>query len=557
MKNRSLYYGDCLDWMRGWPSDSVDLIYLDPPFNSNTDYNILFGRGNGTPAQVRGFADTWKWDEAAADRVFRFKNAVSHPLHRVTSAFEVMLGQSGMLAYLTYMGERLLEMRRLIKPAGSIYLHCDDTASHYLKLLMDSVFGPKNFRNDIAWRRAVSHNDPRRFGRILDHIFLYGKSDHPYWAGHEINTPKTVEQLRKAYPSEDERGRYRSDNLTGPLHSTSAGSPSTTPWGRYDVFAMNRCWSVPKSGKYAEFIDREFIPGYRSIKGIHERLDALDEAGLIHHPATGKWPGLKRYASSEEGNPPQNLIMEPTGFTNFSAQLGEHLGFPTQKPLGLLKRLIPAACPPNGLVLDPFCGCGTTVVAAHDLRRRWIGIDISATAIDIVQQRRLKPLGIKAETYGIPQDLASARKLASERPSDFEAWAVTRILGLAPNERKSGDRGIDGRGTLIDTPKERKSKLVLAQVKGGRTFQLSAFRDFMHVVNRDDAAAGIFITLATVNSTQARAEARNAGEITVGADRCPRVQLWSIEDYFNGKTAHLPTMADPNTGRPIQPALLA
>ncbi len=555
MKDQSLYYGDCLDWMRGWPDESVDLIYLDPPFNSNADYNILFGRGNGTPAQVRGFVDTWKWDEAAADRALRFRNAVSNPMHRATLGFEALLGQSGMLAYLTYMGERLVEMRRLLKPSGSLYLHCDDTASHYLKLLLDSVFGAGNFRNDIAWRRATAHNDPRRFGRILDRVLFYAKTDRPYWAGSEVNAPKTEAQLRAAYPSEDERGRYRSADLTGAR--VQPGAPSAEPWRDYNAAALGRHWSVPRTGQYAEYIERNFIPGYRSIEDIQERLDALDAAGLIHHPVSGKWPGLKRYAAAEAGNPPQNLIMEPIGFTNFSARRGEHLGFPTQKPLGLLKKLIPASCPPGGLVLDPFCGCGTTIVAAHDLQRRWIGIDISATAIDIVQRRRFRPMGIEVETFGIPQDLANARKLASERPLDFEAWSVTRILGLAPNEQRSGDRGIDGRGRLIGTPKERRSRLVLAQVKGGQAFQISAFRDFLHVINRDDAAAGVYVTLENVASSQARAEARAAGMVTVGADVCPRVQFWSIEDYFNGQMPRLPTLADPHTGRPIRPALLS
>ena len=251
---------------------------------------------------------------------------------------------------------------------------------------MDAIFGTKQFRNDIVWKRATAHNDPARFGRIVDHILFYGKTNRPYWSGEEIASSKTEEELRKAYPSTDKRGSYRSDNLTGPLHGASRGSPSTLPWRKYDVHAMNRVWSVPKTGAYAEYIERNFIPGYRDISDIHKRLDALDEVGLIHHPLTGKWPGLKRYAAADKGNAPQSLILEPTGFTNYSAGRGEYLGYPTQKPLGLMEKLIPAACPSDGIVLDPFCGCGTTVLAAHNLERRWIGIDISATAIDLIQE---------------------------------------------------------------------------------------------------------------------------------------------------------------------------
>ena len=554
MESNALYYGDCLDWMREWPDESVDLIYLDPPFNSNAQYNILFGQGNGTPAQVRGFTDTWRWDAAAADRMTTFENAVSHPLHDAAVAFKRLLGPSGMLAYLTYMGERLSEARRLLKPTGSIYLHCDDTASHYLKVLMDSIFGVRHFRNDIAWRRATSHNDSSRFGRILDQILFYAKTEHPYWAGAENVASKTEEELRKAYPSMDEHGYYRSDNLTGASASTGESGLS---WRGYDVSTLGRHWSVPKTGSYAEYIERNFIPGYRGIEDIHERLDALDEAGLIYHPWTGKWPGLKRYADADLGNPPQNLILEPIGFTNYSARRGgEYLGYPTQKRVGLLENLIPVACPRDGIVLDPFCGCGTTVIAAHNLERRWIGIDISATAIDLIQEHRFKPLGIEAETYGIPRDLASARKLATDRPFDFEAWAVTRIPGMAPNERRRGDRGIDGRGNMLETSIDTTSRLVLAQVRGSRNFQLGGFRDFLHVVERENAAFGVYITVDGVESGQARAEARAKGTISVGASAFPRIQLWSIRDFFEGRWPNLPTLTDPYTGKPVQPTLI-
>ena len=438
---------------------------------------------------------------------------------------------------------------------GSLYLHCDDTASHYLKALLDAIFGPRQYRNDIAWRRAVSHNDPARYGRILDHILYYARDGRPYWDGDAIATPKDEEQLRAAYPSQDERGRYRSADLTGPSHGAARGSPATMPWRGYDVHARGRVWSVPKTGGYAAWIERERIPGYRAIEGVHARLDALDAAGLIHHPERGVWPGLKRYAEADRGNPPQNLFLEPSGFTNFSAG-GERLGYPTQKPVALIEKLVRASCPPGGLVLDPFCGCGTAVVAAHNLGRRWIGVDISATAIDIIRGQRFAPLGIEAEAYGIPRDLASARKLAAERPPDFEAWAVTRIPGLAPNERKVADGGIDGRGTLLAAPAGGGPRLVLAQVKGGRAFQLGQLRDFLYVVEQQRAACGVFVTLDRVRSAQARALAAERGEIAVGAGRYPRVQLWSVEELFEGRRPALPALADPQTGRAVQPRML-
>ena len=562
-EDNALYYGDCLTWMEEWLPDarhSVDLIYLDPPFNSNTNYNILFGRGNGVSAQMRGFTDTWRWDAAAAERQARLEDATRHPVHEVARALRALLGESGMLAYLTYLGERLAVMRDLLKPNGALYLHCDDTASHYLRILLDAIFGPQRYRNHIAWRRATAHNDSRRFGRILDHILYYANGDDPYWDGDAIAEPRTEEEIARAYPLTDDRGRYRAA-----AHLTAAGvtkeGESGRPWKGYDISAAGRHWSPPRTGTYAEYIERELILGYRSIKGVHARLDALDAAGLIVEPGNGNGndngtglPALKRYAAADRGVPPQNLILNPIGFTDWSAGRGERLGYPTQKPLALLEKLITVSCPPGGLVLDPFCGCGTAVVAAHNLGRRWMGIDISATAIELILGRRLEPMGITLQAQGMPHSLADARKQASEQPYSFESWAITRIPGFAPNDRQRGDGGVDGRAMLLNQPENHESRLALAQVKGG-AFHLSAFRDFLHVIEREDAAAGVFITLDPVSSPSARAEAREQGEIAVGAERYPRVQLWSIADFFEGRKPSLPTLADPYRGGAVQPAL--
>ena len=303
-EDNALYYGDCLTWMEEWLPDarhSVDLIYLDPPFNSNTNYNILFGRGNGVSAQMRGFTDTWRWDAAAAERQARLEDASRHPVHEVARALRALLGESGMLAYLTYLGERLAVMRDLLKPNGALYLHCDDTASHYLRILLDAIFGPQRYRNHIAWRRATSHNDSKRYGRILDHILYYANGDDPYWDGDAIAEPRTEEEISRAYPLTDDRGRYRAA-----AHLTAAGvtkeGESGRPWKGYDISAAGRHWSPPRTGTYAEYIERELIPGYRSIKGVHARLDALDAAGLIAEPGNGNGngaglPALKRYAA--------------------------------------------------------------------------------------------------------------------------------------------------------------------------------------------------------------------------------------------------------------------
>ncbi len=213
------------------------------------------------------------------------------------------------------------------------------------------------------------------------------KGEQSFWDGDAVRTPKTEDELAKSYTKTDERGRYRSDNLTGPRHNAERGSPSTLPWHGYDVYAMGRVWSAPKTGRYAAYIEQHFIPGYRSIAGVHERLDALDQAGLIYHPPRGKWPGLKRYAAADIGIPPQTLILEPTGFTNYSKGRGEWIDYPTQKPLALLERLIAASSRKDDVVLDPFCGCATTLIAAEQLGRQWIGIDLSQKAVELVKRR--------------------------------------------------------------------------------------------------------------------------------------------------------------------------
>ena len=379
--NRTIWTGDNLDILRGLNSDSVDLIYLDPPFNSNQNYAAPIG----SAAAGAAFKDTW----TLSDLDVAWMGLIADEQPAVYKVVEVAgkTHSKGMQSYLCMMAVRLVEMQRVLKETGSIYLHCDDTAGHYLKLLMDAVFGQQNFKNEVVWRRATAHNDPRRFGRIVDYILYYSKGESPCWNGNAIATPKTPDEIADAYPSSDAYGRYRSDNLTGPLHSALPGSPSTIPWRGYDVYARGRCWSVPKTGRYAEYVERRFIPGYRRIRGIHDRLDALDKVGLIHHPQRGFWPGLKRYAEADRGISPQTLILTPTGRTNYTQKSGEWTGYPTQKPRALLERLIAASSNPGDMVLDPFCGCATACVAAERQGRQWIGIDLSPKATDLVRER--------------------------------------------------------------------------------------------------------------------------------------------------------------------------
>ncbi|MCY3746328.1 MAG: DNA methyltransferase [Acidobacteria bacterium] len=471
MNVNTLYYGDCLDWMEQWPDRSVDLIYLDPPFNSNADYNMLYSSAAGG-AQYRAFNDTWYWDEGAAERYDVYQGAPGRPAHSAVMGMAQIFGRSGMLAYLTYMAERLEQMHRLLRPTGSIYLHCDPTASHGLKLLMDSIFGQQNFRNEIVWYYYNKMHDRRKkmFAAAADSILFYVKdrsSDFPFTQLRERREKPIKQLVRRKKDGRMVNARDEQGNL---IYQTRT---------------------------------------HRTIDNVW-RLPCLQPAAK------------------------------------------ERLGYPTQKPLSLLERIIEASSNPGDLVLDPFCGCGTAIEAAHKLKRGWVGIDISSFAIDLIRSERMK--GMKIPTKGIPQDVASARKMAREQPFAFESWAVTRLPGFAPNTKQVADGGVDGRAMLAEKPEDFDSRLALAQVKGGK-FSLSGLRDFTGVVKRDQAAVGCFVTLEPVNTPAARAEVAGLGKIRVGGRDFRRMSLWPVSDYFDRRLPVLPSMTDPYTGRPMAPSL--
>ena len=458
----TLYYGDCLDWMSQWPDRSVELVYLDPPFNSNADYNILFAKADESgEAQYRAFADTWTWDSAAAERYNRIEGGLARASRRTTVGLYDILGPSGMMAYLTYMAERLEHIRRLLKPSGSVYLHCDPAAGHYLKILMDGIFGAGSFRNEIIWRIGwVSGYKTQKQGWIRNHdtILYYLRGD----------------AARRKF-------------------------------------------------------NKEYIP----YPSDYVRRD-------------GKKPTGKGIPVEDTWNCSNADILDSIMIKSFSA---EKLGYPTQKPRALLERIVKASSDEGDVILDPFCGCGTTVDAVRRIgKRRWIGIDISAFAIDLIREKRLKDRNVPVR--GIPFDLASARGLARERPFDFETWAVTRLPGFLPNTRQRGDGGVDGRGIMAMKPDNHDSAIALAQVKGGR-FGLEQFRAFKSAIERDKAALGCFITLDRATSPSARREAAAMGDIEIQASRYPRMQLWSIEEYFDSRMPDLPVMKNPYTGKAL------
>lgn len=485
-----LHFGDCLDVMREQIDDAtVDLIYLDPPFKSDRNYNLLFGKssGGGKRAAVIAFEDTWRWDEAAAVRVDEIRRAVAHPAHGAVTVMAGLLPESGSLAYFSYMAERLAECRRVLKRTGSIYLHCDQTMSHYLKMLMDAIFGPRNFINEIIWNYGTpsgGRSSGKKPVKTHDCLLVYARKygDHLY---RKQFTPYSEKYVANWFRHTDSKGR-----------------------------------------KYQT----------RSRKGNIVR-QYLDESPGV--PLSTVWTDIMQ-------------IYGQTGW--FKKKKAEHLGYPTQKPIALLERILRASSNPGDVVLDPFCGCGTTVEAAIKLSRKFIGIDISPYALDVIQRERLPD--VRFDVTGIPTDTNGASKLAREKPFEFEKWAVTRIPGLMPNEKQVGDGGIDGTGKLLYKPDGVDTDVVLAQVKGGK-WNASQFRDFVGRIELFPAAMGTYITLRPVSVGSARAEAAKLGDVRFNGSptRYPRAQLWSIADYFENRPPRLPPLANPYTGKAMQELL--
>lgn len=548
-----LYYGDNLDVLRqNIKDESVDLVYLDPPFNSNRAYSMLFKEksGDDSQAQLEAFDDTWVWSQESEALYMELMQAAATP-NRVKDALEAMrrlLGDNDVLAYLVMMAARLLELRRVLKPTGSLYLHCDPTASHYLKVILDAVFGPEHFRNEIIWRRTGSHGKVKRFGPIHDVILCYTKTDtftfnpvmRPYMQGH---VDEYFEKDEKGYKT-----AYYGNVLTG---SGTRNGESGKPWKGIDPTAKGRHWAVP--GK--------LIVGFEDdVAGLsqHQKMDFLYEKGLIKFVEGDTWPIYERYLTPSEGMPVGDIwAYQPyTEGTVFGTGHGidadvrwlnpkdkERLGYQTQKPVALLQRIIAASSNPGDVVLDPFCGCGTTVDAAQKLGRRWVGIDVTTLAVDLIDARLRHTYGEAVQdTYdilGIPRDITGAAALFKQSPFEFERWCVMMLDGQ-PNEKQVGDRGIDG---VIRFPIDAKgtSDRVLVSVKGGAT-NPGHVRDLVGTVDSQRAAMGIFVSM--IEPTRGMIEAANQSGFynhPANGQRFPKVQLISVQDLLNDKKPNMPT----------------
>jgi len=509
-----LYYGDNLDILREHiPDESVDLVYLDPPFNSNRSYNVLFKEAGGKgataspQAQITAFDDSWHWTHSAEDALQEIVTTAQPHVVEMINAIVSFVGRNDVTAYLVMMTVRLIELHRVLKPTGSICLHCDPTASHYLKVLMDSIFGPQNFRNEIIWQRTNAKGLAfTRFASNHDVILRYTKGDT--WLWNPQYTAHDPEYVRKFYRyTEPETGRrYQLDNLVNP----NPDRPNLT----YEFLGVTRIW-----------------------RWTRERMQAAYDTGLVAQSRPGSVPRMKRYLDEQEGTP-----VGDTWTDIRPAQGNEALGYPTQKPLALLERIIQASSNPGDLVLDPFCGCGTTVCAAQKLGRQWMGIDITHLAIALMRQRLDDMFGeaVEYEVVGQPADLAGAQALALQDRHQFEWWALSLIKARPAQDRKKGaDQGMDGLIYFVDEAKA-KAKRIVIQVKSGHV-QSSYIRDLRAVVEREKAAMGFLISLE-IPSKPMLTEALSAGYYHSpgwGKDY-PRLQIRTIEQLLAGQWFEFP-----------------
>jgi len=512
----TLYYGDNLEILRKYVADeSVDLIYLDPPFNSNRAYNVIFQDKTGkySAAQIQAFEDTWHWSQetqSAFDEIMT--GNYPNDLKNMMNAFRQFMDSNDLMAYLTMMAIRLVELRRVLKPTGSIYLHCDPTASHYLKILMDQIFGETNFRNEIIWQRTSSHNDSQRWPHIHDVILFYA---HKGFTWHSEYLEHDPSYLDKFYRFHDERGCYRLHEI---IRTASMGP---RPNLSYEYKGYTPEW------------------GWRRVRS---KVEALDKDGRIEWSKTGR-PYLKRYLHEQEGTMVSSIWYDIPPLSGQTTRKGERLGFATQKPLALLERIIQASSNEGEVVLDPFCGCGTAVVAAEKLGRKWIGIDITHLAIALIKKRLADHFpDIKFEVIGEPKSADDAARLFEQSPFQFESWAVSLIGGQPYKSKGGGDRGVDGLLYFEDAASE--FHRIIIEVKGGG-YHPKDMRALKQVMQREEAPLGILIALHPP-SRGMMSEAAAMGKWKMpGVDlEYPVMQIITIQELFDGRKLDLPNIRD-------------
>ncbi|EFH79607.1 DNA methyltransferase [Ktedonobacter racemifer] len=515
----TLFYGDNFDILREYFIDEcVDLIYLDPPFNSNRNYNVLFKdeHGSDSEAQITAFEDTWHWTVATEHTYYHILNHSSDKVVEMITALRAFIGTNQMMAYLVMMTARLIELHRVLKPTGSLYLHCDPTASHYLKIILDTIFGAQNFRNEIIWKRTSSHgNVTTTYGDVTDTILYYSRGGKPVW--NQVYIPYTQKHIESSFTHVDSDGRrYTTSDLR---------NPGYRPNLIYDY--------------------KGYKPHPNGWAVSREKMEEYDRQGRLWFPSNKDGRiRLKRYLDESPGHRVQNLWDD---IPPISSQAAERLGYPTQKPLALLERIIAASSNPGCVILDPFCGCGTAIAAAQKLERKWIGIDVTHLSIAL-QKYRLEAMfpGIKFKIVGEPEDMSAAYQLAKDDRYQFQWWALSLVRakplgGLEGSKtgKKGSDKGIDGIINFVDDASG-KPKRVIVQVKSGHV-KSGDIRDLVGTMQREQAAIGVFITLEPATKDM-KTEAASAGFYHSpgwGKDY-PRLQILSIADLLQRKEVHMP-----------------
>ena len=514
-----LFYGDNLFILREHISnESIDLIYLDPPFNSNRTYNVLFQNENGSDseAQIAAFEDTWHWNAIAENTYHEIINDAPDNIIRMISAFREFIGTNQMLAYLVMMTARLLELHRVLRPTGSLYFHCDPTASHYIKIVLDTIFGVRNFGNEIVWRRFSSHGNVfKSYGRIHDIIFWYTKSNKYTW--NQVFKPLSQKYIDSFFKYKEKDGRvYRLQNVLNP----NKDRPNLT----YEWNGHTRVWKWTK-----------------------EKMQKMQKEGLLVYSKTGLLKGFKQYLDDSQGEKLGDIWddIKPLG------QSGEEpLGYPTQKPIAILERIIQTSSDEGDIVLDPFCGCGTTVAAAHKLNRRWIGIDITHLSIALLKYRLRDMFEIMPnqdyDLIGEPAGLQGARQLAEDDRYQFQWWALSLVkakpIGGEKGSRKGKkgkDKGIDGIIYFIDDDTGSLKK-VLVQVKSGKV-KSGDIRDLRGTIEREKAAIGVFITLEQPTKDMQKEAVTSGFYHSDGWGRdYQKIQILTIEELLDGRFINLP-----------------
>lgn len=526
---QKLFYGDNLNILRKYiKDDSIDLCYIDPPFNSKRNYNQIYNNiGQEDKAQAQAFIDTWTWDDEAN---LGLKEIKENTTNKFTSAsidliigLEKVLKQGSLLSYLIHMTRRISEIYRILKPSGSFYLHCDPSASHYLKIVLDSIFCAQNgdFKNEIVWRRHYSHNDGNKFGCIHDIILYYVKSSNYTYNRQSI--PYDDEYIKKNYASIDPATgkRFRSVSLN------AAGQGTGKNFG--ELFL------TPPSGTHWRW--------------SQERIDAGLASGIIFFTKAGV-PRYKQFLDNMDGVPVQDTW---TDFYSLSSHDSERLGYPTQKPEMLLERILKTSTNESDIILDAYCGCGTTVAVSQRLNRNWIGIDITYQSISLILKRLEdsfgKNIAEKTILNGVPNDMESAIALAHKKDDktrkEFEKWAVLTYSNNRAiiNEKKGGDGGIDGIAYMVDfdVKGDVESKKVLFSVKSDKKYSPAYIRDLNGTIEREKAALGFLITLYSADNLVKESKQYGLYYNKYLQRNFPKIQVICVEELLNGSKMPIPT----------------